>query len=307
DAWSMDILMNELLLFYSKGNKPSLRIQYKDYAAWQQSNLNGEGYWLNQFEGGLPELDLPFAKPRPAVKTYAGETIQKRLPENVSMALNALCLETGSTLFMGLLASMNALLYSYTHQEDIIIGTPIAGREHADLDDQVGLYINTLALRNRFSGEDSFEDLLSNVKQITLAAYEHQSYPFDELVQKLNIQRNPGRNALFDVMVVLQNTAPATMPATPAGLRITPLTEVRNPVSALDLTINFIEVGNGIIVNVEYSTDLFTRLAILRMIDDLQQLLETVTMDPAIALKQLIPSPKQKLPRKKQLIDDLEL
>jgi amino acid adenylation domain-containing protein len=322
DAWSMNILMNELLLFYNActtkrphGLKP-LRIHYKDYAAWQQSNLLAEGpgahrnYWLQQFAGPLPVLTLPFSRHRPAAKTYAGGTVQKRLPENVSTAIKSLCLDEDSTLFMGLLAAVNALLHSYTRQEDIIIGTPIAGREHADLDDQIGFYINTLALRTRFSGQGSFAELLSCTREVTLGAYGHQAYPFDELVEQLRLQRDAARNALFDVMVVLQNTGSSTAPQTPPGLKVNAYTEAENPVSAFDLTFNFIEIDNEIIVSIEYNSDLFTRSSILRMTDDLHQLLETVTQDPRTPLNALLSAAAVNQPRqqkRKQLIDDLEL
>ena len=119
---------------------------------------------------------------------------------------------------MGLLAAVNVLLYRYTGQQDIIIGSQIAGREHADLDNQIGLYINTLALRTRFNEEDSYRDLLENIKQVTLGAYAHQAYPFDDLVQDLNLQRDRSRNPLFDVSVVLHNADPVTVTTQSVGL-----------------------------------------------------------------------------------------
>ena len=217
DGWSMNVLIKELLLFYNtyiKGEvnplKP-LRIQYKDYAAWQQERLSGEQlqsyktYWLEQFTGELPVLEIPTDKPRPAVKTYNGGAIHKTINAKLSRGLKALSQEQGATLFMGLLATVKTLLYRYTNQEDIIIGSPIAGREHADLEDQIGFYINTLALRTQFKGEDSYKELLEKVKQVTLGAYEHQVYPFDELVDELQLNRDMSRSALFDVMIVLQN------------------------------------------------------------------------------------------------------
>jgi amino acid adenylation domain-containing protein len=317
DAWSMNVLMNELLLFYNArienrqhGLKP-LRIHYKDYAAWQQDRLAGETkqktYWSKQLEAPLPVLDLPQAKPRPARKTFAGATLQK----NISANLKAFCLEHNSTLFMGLLAGVNALLYGYSKQQDIIIGTPIAGREHADLEGQVGVYINTLALRTRFSGNSDFINLLSLTKEVTLGAYEHQSYPFDELVEQLRIPRDPARSALFDVMVVLQNTGSSAPLPNPRNLAVSAYNGAQNAVSAFDLTFNFIEVEEQLIVSIEYNTDLFSKPVVLRMADHLEQLLQHFIQHPSAPLDSfsINPHPAVKPATKKQklLIDDLEL
>lgn len=333
DGWSMNILINELLAFYNarmeqrEHSLQPLRIQYKDYAAWQYGLLHdGEwmrhaSYWKRQFEGQLPELNLPIAKTRPAVKTYAGGMIHKRIPENVSSTLKSLCLSESSTLFMGLLAGVNALLYGYSRDTDIIIGTPIAGREHADLEDQIGLYINTLALRTRFDGQNSFQQLLAQTREVTLGAYQHQAYPFDELVDQLQLQRDAGRNALFDVMIVLQNTGSSERLSNPHGLDVSAYAAIENRVSAFDLTFNFIEIGEEIGISIEYNSSLFSKLTTLRMADDFIQLLETFTNNPALPLSSFIPmintsgpgpsvalsSSAAKQKNRKELIDDLEL
>ncbi|NIG57755.1 non-ribosomal peptide synthetase, partial [Chitinophaga sp. Cy-1792] len=189
DGWSMGVLIKELLhIYHDNSPLPVLPLQYKDYAVWQQSGSDtmSQAYWLEQFSGELPVLELPADKPRPAVKTYHGGLVQKQL---ALTGLQALLQSTGSTLFMGLVAAVNALLYRYSGQEDIILGSPVAGREHADLEGQIGFYVNTLALRTRFSGSNNYLQLLEQVRQVTMSAYEHQSYPFDELVDALPLKR----------------------------------------------------------------------------------------------------------------------
>src|SRR5690606_4676853 len=159
DGWSMGIFIRELLLLYNAYVKkqapalPPLPVQYKDYACWQQQQLSGEklqmhsSYWHTQLEGPLPVLELPLDRSRPPVKTYNGGTIYKHIPSQLSEKLKTRCREQDATLFMGLLAAVSALLHRYSGQEDIIIGSPIAGRQHADLENQIGFYLNTLALR----------------------------------------------------------------------------------------------------------------------------------------------------------------
>ena len=294
DGWSMGILINELLQLYnaynSNGANPlqPLRIQYKDYAAWQQGQLSGEaldlhkGYWLNQFAGELPVLELAGDNIRPAVQTFNGKSIGRNINAKTSHAIKALSVEKGGTLFMGLLATVNALLHRYTGQEDFIIGSPIAGREHADLHDQIGFYVNTLALRTRFQATDSFRDLLQNVQEVTMGAYEHQVYPFDELVNNLNLQRDMSRNALFDVMVVLQNNEAQMGGETQAlgELQVAPYGGSEQDASQFDMTFTFIEAGEEIYVGIEYNTDIYADDSMALLADNMLQLLEQLTLHP---------------------------
>jgi amino acid adenylation domain-containing protein len=301
DGWSMEILIKELLLFYNayiKGeNNPliPLCIHYKDYAVWQEEQLNGEqlnvhkSYWLKQFEGELPVLELPVNKVRPAVKTYNGDTISKCVNSRISKGIKSLSQEQECTLFMSLLAAVNTLLYRYTGQEDIIIGSPIAGRKHIDLEDQIGFYANTLALRTRFKGEESYQELLANIKRVTLDAYEHQIYPFDELVDSLNLRRDMSRNALFDVMIVLQNAETKTMleQHSLSDLKISKYELGENLNSKFDLLFNFVEVGEEIQVSIEYNSDISTKNAVLQLADHFVQLLEVIIVHPDKAINEL--------------------
>ncbi|MFL5746551.1 MAG: amino acid adenylation domain-containing protein [Niastella sp.] len=298
DGWSMNILIDELIVRYNTymsdtphSGRP-LRIQYKDYAVWQQKQLNNgqlkdsKAWWIKQLEGEIPVLELQGDKARPAVKTYNGSVVFGYFDPVLTQGIGWLCKERGATLFMGLLAVTNALLYRYTAQEDIIIGSPVAGREHADLDGQIGFYINTLALRTRFSGNDSFERLLEHVRQHTFSAWEHQAYPFDELVEDLHLQRDMSRSALFDVMLVLQNTAINHSRQNEGfrGLKITPYNGAESTISKFDLLFNFREAGDRLELAIEYNTDIFNKQSIQRLFSHFEQLLRVIIQQPSTPL-----------------------
>ncbi|WP_133054873.1 non-ribosomal peptide synthetase, partial [Niastella populi] len=295
DGWSMNVLLNELLLFYNaygQGNEmtlPPLRIQYKDYAAWQQQQLNGaslavhKAYWMQELQGPLPVLELPTDKLRPAVKTYRGGLVTATIDETVTGRLKRLTQQQGASLFMGLLAAVNALLYRYTGEQDIIIGSPVAGRDHEELEHQLGLYLNTLALRTRFSGDDSFMHLLEQVKQVTLAAYDHQLYPFDSLIEALELKHDLSRNPLFEVMVTMLN-ADIDYVHKREHLNNVVLTgyqePMENPVSKFDLSFSFVEKENAIAVTVEYNSDIFNKGTVQRLSTHFLRLLDVATRHP---------------------------
>ena len=300
DAWSMGILINELMQFYSTYNSgteaslPPLRIQYKDYAAWQQAQLTGESldihksWWLKQFEGSLPVLDLPGDRFRPAVRTNNGGMVHTRINSKVSKGLKALCHEQGATLYMGLLTAVKTLLYRYTHQTDIIVGSSVAGRDHIDLEGQIGFYLNILAIRTQFEGENSYRELLGKIKQYTLGAFEHQVYPFDELVEELPLQRDTSRNALFDVIVGLQNVNDVR----PGAQQDSPLTISRyegleDRFNKFDLTFLFTELGEEIQASIGYNSDIFNQDTIVRLSHHFEQLLEAVLANPSQPVNKL--------------------
>jgi amino acid adenylation domain-containing protein/non-ribosomal peptide synthase protein (TIGR01720 family) len=301
DGWSMNILIKELLQFYNAhitgeaAPLTPLRIQYKDYAAWQQEQLGGENleahkdYWLKQFEGELPVLEFPGDQPRPIVKTYNGSEVHLKLNPALVRGLNAFSQQQSATLFIGLQAAVKALLYRYTGQEDIIIGSPIAGREHADLEGQVGFYLNMLALRSRFSGNDSFEQLLHHVKQVTLAAYEHQVFPFDELVEALNLRRDMSRSALFDMMMVLQNNEKdgSDVLRNTEGLRVNHYSAGANPLSKFDLEFNFSETRGELHLHLVYNTDIYRHKSMEWLALHLEQLLSVLLREPQKPIRQV--------------------
>ncbi|WP_299316052.1 condensation domain-containing protein, partial [uncultured Aquimarina sp.] len=191
DGWSTDVLINDIVTYYNAytsdvtPNLPDLRIQYKDYAAWKVDQLDTDeykehqSYWLNNLSGELPLLDFPSYKARPQIKTYNGRKLSTYISSDITGDLNTYCQEQGGSLFMGLLAVWNILCYKYTAQKDIIIGTPVAGRNHSSLEDQIGFYVNTLPLRNQIDPEESFDTFYRKIKDNTLKSYGHQEYPFD--------------------------------------------------------------------------------------------------------------------------------
>lgn len=301
DGWSMDILIRDLILCYNSvlngesASLPPLRIQYKDYSAWQQQQLATEEYnfhkeyWMKQFAGDLPVLELMGDQVRPAAKTYNGGTVGKRFSATVTEGLRSLVLKQGATLFMGLLGAVNALLYRYTGQEDIVIGSQVAGREHADLEDQIGCYINTLALRTQFNGDKDFRALLDLIKQNTLEAYSHQNYPFNILVDNLDVRSHANRNPLFDVTVVLQNMDPN------AGkedqdleeLKVNSYTEIENVICKFDLSFDFAETGKEMQVNIVYNNDIFNKGTVEQLLNHLELLLSSIIAHPDVPLNEL--------------------
>lgn len=286
DGWSMGILIHELMSVYNRAIKgdheqsASLRIQYKDYAVWLQEQLSDQSlqshkdYWLQQLEGEIPVLELSGDRVRPAMRTYNGGIVYHVLKNETTDRLRDLLKQEGSTLFMGLLATLNALLYRYTGQVDMVIGSPVAGRDHADLENQIGFYLNTLALRSRFGENDSFTSLLHKVKQITLGAYEHQIYPFDELVDQLDLKWNMSRNALFDVMIILQNTNVLQQGKQQkfGDVEISTFEGGGHVLSKTDLTFDFREIKEGLQLSIEYNSDIYNRETAVSLANYFEQL-----------------------------------
>ncbi|TRX32540.1 amino acid adenylation domain-containing protein [Flavobacterium sp. ZT3R18] len=303
DGWSMAIMMGELLAFYyeSKNKLTStikpLEIQYKDYSAWQQESLrSGElkeskSYWLDQFSGTLPVIEIANNKSRPALKTSNGAIVHKKIGSLYLKGMKMLLEEQKATLFMGLLGVINTLLYKYSNQTDIIIGSPIAGREHLDLENQIGFYVNTLALRSRFKETDNFLNLLKIIKKNTLDAYTHQMYPFDELVKDLNLTRDMSRNPLFDVMVVLQNNDTSKNEIKSyiqEDLKITRYEKGDHVISKFDLTFNFSEVGEELYLLLEYNNDIYSHAGMNRLVNHLEEVIKYVINKPDTPLNKII-------------------
>ena len=304
DGWSMKILISELTQIYNSlvaGKKilmQPLTIQYKDYATWQQQQIHEKqytdhkDYWLQKFSGELPVLDLAVDKVRPAIKTYNGETVTKHFNAFVTSKLRALTQERGATLFMGLLAAFNTLFFHHTGQNDIVIGSQIAGRENREFEKQIGNYLNALPLRTKFSGNDSFKKLLSIVKQTTLEAYEHQSYPFDDLVESLNLQYDAGRNPLFDVTMILQITDLSKLnPHEDFGsihvYDYVDNVDIVNTISKFDLSIDVSEYSDSLKVSITYNTDLYHKKTVVQLLNHLEQLIVTVVNNPHQPLNEL--------------------
>ncbi|HEX3560510.1 MAG TPA: amino acid adenylation domain-containing protein [Pyrinomonadaceae bacterium] len=296
DAWSMGVFVGEVVALYeayASGREaalPNLPIQYADFAAWQREWLRGDvleeqlDYWKQQLGGGLPILELPADRPRPALQTYNGASLSFPLSPALSQLLKAFCKAEGVTLFMTLLAAFKVLLYRYTGQEDLVVGSPIANRHRQELEGLIGFFVNTLAMRTDLSGDPTFKELLRRVRETALGAYAHQDLPFEYLVEQLQPERNLSHSPLVQVVFVLQNT-PERKAELP-GLFVTPL-KYEAETAKFDLTLYFDELGPELQGTFEYNTDLFDADTIKRMAGHLRTLLEGVVADPSRRISEL--------------------
>ncbi|PMB52380.1 non-ribosomal peptide synthetase [Fischerella thermalis CCMEE 5201] len=296
DGWSIGVLVQELVTLYQAfcngqpSPLPELPTQYVDFAAWQRQWLQTEvletqiSYWRKQLENAPKVLELPTDQPRPAIQTFRGATYSFKLSKELSKALNKLSQQQGSTLFMTLLAGFQTLLWRYTGQQEIVVGSPIANRNRAEIEGLIGFFVNTLVLRTNLAGNPSFEELLKRVREVALGAYAHQDLPFELLVEQLQPERDLRHTPLFQVMFVLQN-APMSALELP-GLSLTPL-ESDSDTAKFDLTLSMIETESGLVGRLEYNTDLFVESFIQRMAGHLQTLLEGVVANPQHRLSEL--------------------
>ncbi|WP_141254292.1 condensation domain-containing protein, partial [Brevibacillus parabrevis] len=298
DGWSVGVFLRELFAqyeAYSKGEVPQLApmpIQYADFAAWQREWLEGEvleqqvAYWKEKLGGAEPLLALPTDRPRPAVQSYEGATYTTSFSHDLLAKLKKLSKEANTTLFMTLLAAFQTLLYRYSGQEDIVVGSPVAGRNRQETEKLIGFFVNTLALRTNLSGDLPFTELLARVRETALAAYAHQDVPFEKLVDELQLERSLSYSQLFQVMFVLQNFPLEDVET--AGLHVAPVdTESHLTTSKFDLTLTMREKEDTLVAAFEYSTDLFDRTTIERMAEHLQHLLASIVTQPEASLDQL--------------------
>ncbi|MEK5109515.1 non-ribosomal peptide synthase/polyketide synthase [Cytobacillus sp. FSL K6-0129] len=290
DGHSLTLLTEEFSTLYADGALPDLRIQYKDYAVWQQSQLKSDEmkehkeYWLKQFESGIPILDLPTDYPRPVVQSYEGDSVDFTLSQEVTEKLREIAKKHNVTMYMLLFAAYNTLLYKYTGQEEIVVGTPIAGRTHADMEKIVGMFVNTLALKMNPRGDMALSEFLAQVKSQTLEAYQHQDYQFEELVERLGLERNTGRHPLFDTMFVLQNNNKVELEFN--EIKLTSSFKA-NKTSKFDLWLGAEENQNKINLTLEYSSKLFHRKSIEVFINHFQQILTYITTDDKLKIEQI--------------------
>ncbi|AIX07619.1 plipastatin non-ribosomal peptide synthetase PpsC [Bacillus subtilis] len=289
DGVSVNILIREFGELYNNRKLPALRIQYKDYAVWQEGFKTGdayktqEAYWLKQLEGELPVLDLPADHARPPVRSFAGDKVSFTLDQEVASGLHKLARENGSTLYMVLLAAYTAFLSRLSGQEDIIVGSPIAGRPHKDLEPILGMFVNTLALRTRPEGGKPFVQYLQEVRETALEAFEHQDYPFEELVDKLELTRDMSRNPLFDVMFVLQNMDQESLELDELCLK--PAANNGHQTSKFDLTLYAQEQPHGLLTfQMEFSTDLYKKKTIEKWLQYFINMLLSIIKDNKAAL-----------------------
>jgi amino acid adenylation domain-containing protein len=295
DAWSMEVLVEEVSELYnafSLGQAPrlaALPIQYADYAVWQREWLQGEmleaqlAFWREQLRGEPPALELPTDRARPPVSTHRGASHSFTLPKGLGECITRLGREEGATLFMTLLAAFQVLLARYSGQEDVSVGTPIAGRRQAEVEHLVGFFVNTLVLRTDLSGRPTFREVLRRVRDVCLGAYSHQDLPFELLVEELQPERHLSRTPLFQVMFALKHEPPQPRLG---GLELRPL-KVEGATARFDLTLTMQEAEGELEGSVEYSTDLFEAATIARLVGHLEQLLRGVAADPDRRLSDL--------------------
>ncbi|MBV9107973.1 MAG: AMP-binding protein, partial [Gemmatimonadetes bacterium] len=296
DGWSMGVVFRELSALYAaylEGREsplPELPVQYADYAVWQREQLAGEAldrqlaYWRERLAGAPELLELPTDRPRPPVRTYRGASVPVELPLDLLERLQALGRSEGATLYMMLLGAFQVLLSKYGGSEDVVVGSPIAGRTRGEVEELIGFFVNTLVLRTDLSGDPGFRETLRRVREATLGAYAHQELPFEKLVAELQPERSLSHSPLFQVMFTLQNAGGAggALP----GLSVSGVGA--EPASArFDLSLELAPTPQGLRGALNYSTDLFERGTVLRMAGHLARVLEQVVADADVRLSQL--------------------
>lgn len=310
DGWSLALLFDELKTLYEQAAHggsdplPPLDIQYADFAIWQRRYLESHALrdqleaWRETLAGHLPVLELPADHPRPPGQSYAGALHRIQLPAALTASLHALARQADCTLFMVLLAGFKILLHRYTGISDILVGTPIANRNHPQIENLIGFFVNSLVLRTSIEGDPDTLELLSRVRAATSKAYSNQDLPFERLVDELRPQRDLSHNPLFQVMFALQNT-----PDVPSriGAAALSLEEVDNGTSLFDLTLNLYESRDGIYGYIEYCSDLFEPQTIARMAGHYQTLLQAMAAEPRRSISRL---PLITRPERRQLLVD---
>ncbi|MCG3119499.1 MAG: Linear gramicidin synthase subunit B [bacterium] len=296
DGWSLEMFMRELKALYeaftaSKSSPlPELAIQYADFAIWQRQWLQGEAlslqlnYWKQQLADMSPVLELPTDRPRPAMQSFRGAAKTFLFSKSIAEALLHLGQREGATLFMTLLAAFKVLLHRYSGQRDIAVGTPVANRNHPEIESLIGFFVNTLVLRTEMSDNPSFRELLARVRQVTLGAYDHQELPFEKLVEELQLPRDLSRSPLVQAMFSLQSVPNQSVAV--SGLRFNRL-QIEHGTAMFDLSLFFWKKEDGLIGVLEYNTDLFDADTIGRMIGHYETLLKSLVANPQQRLHDL--------------------
>ncbi|WP_241681687.1 condensation domain-containing protein, partial [Streptomyces sp. CB01881] len=293
DGWSLGVFMRELGELYiaaTQNRTPTLTplpIQYPDFALWQRTRLTGENldteitHWRNELADAPTLLELPTDHPRPAIQTYRGANHTTHWPTTLLHRVQQLSRNEGTTVFQTLLTAYTTLLTRYTNQNDIVVGTPIANRTHPELENLIGFFANTLALRTRTHDNPTFRELLHRVRETTLRAYAHQDLPFERLVEALEPERTLSHNPLVQTLFVLQHTPTTNTTTTWPDLRVSPLNNQSQGTTAkFDITLTAYEAPDGLTLNAEYNTDLFNPPTIQRLLTHLHTLLENALDNP---------------------------
>ncbi len=295
DGWTLGILFQEIATLhdaFAAGRSsplPTLPIRFADYAVWERETFRGEtleralAYWRDQLAGAAL-LDLPTDHPRTGEPSARGATESHSLPANLVSELRAFSHREGTTLFMTLLAGFQALLHRYSGQDDIVVGSCVAGRPQIELENLAGFFVNTLVLRTSAGGQPGFRDLLARTRETVLGAMAHQDLPFEKLVAELRPDRGPARNPFFEVMFVLQSAA-GPQPRDPV-LQFEPI-ELDNGTAKFDLTLSLVESSGGLVLSAEYRRDLFEPGTIRRLLDHYHRLLAAAVAEPGRPIAEL--------------------
>jgi polyketide synthase PksJ len=311
DGISNAILIEDFMALYQDRGLwlSTLMFQYKDYAAWQSSQEGKtavhqqEKYWLKEFAGEIPVLNIPLNYERPLVQSFEGSTVRFQARVEEVEALNHLALKEGVTLYMVLLTLYNVLLSKLSGQEDIVIGTPVGGRWHADLEQVMGAFVNTLTLRNFPGNEKTFRGFLQEVKKRTLEAFENQNYPFEDLVDRVAVARDVSRNPIFDAMFALQKLelSPEELPGKRApAIKLKPY-DYEDKTSKFDLTLTAYEMEETLSFSIQYCKKLFKRETIERFSRYFKELIVSAIGSPGLELREMDLLPEVE---KRQVLDE---
>jgi iturin family lipopeptide synthetase A len=295
DGVSQGLLITDFMKLYNNEVLPTLHLHYKDYAEWQQSEeqktrvSTQKEFWVKKFYQETSALNLPTDFIRPLVSSNRGESINIELSEEQSFGLKALAEQERVTNFMVLLSIYNIFLAKLGNQDDVVVGSPVAGRQHADFENVIGMFVNTLPIRNFPKGEMTFREFLDDVKSNTIACFDNQDYPYEDLVEELKVKRDSGRNPLFDVMFEYQTNLKETELKIP-NLNLTIYNGVEEKiltVSKFDLLLSAVESDEKLLLKLEYSYDLFERKTIERFIKYYKKIVNSVIADANIKLSEI--------------------
>lgn len=298
DGHSLQVLMKDVSTLYNgflssiKIDLPQLKVQFKDYTSWM-NNLSSDNkmkqhqFWMNELSGELPILNIPTYQNRPKIQTYNGNSLSRQLNDRLLKKLNNFSKTQKTTDFTVLLATLKGLLFRYTNQTDIIIGTPVLGREHIDLENQIGLYINTIPIRTRFNKSDNFNQLVSNQKNTLVKAYTNSRYSFGDILNGISLHRDTSRSPVFDVLVIYQKQTNNSTSFTTLfdGVSCESYEDSKTSVSKYDITFSFLEFDDRLSINVEYNIDLYEQSFIENMIVNFENFLEGCIKDPTLEIQ----------------------
>ncbi len=296
DGWSMGVVIREvgeLYESYRKGEEVKLEglaVQYGDYAEWQREWLEGEElerqmrYWREQLGGELPRLEMGTDRARPAEPSYEGGAERVEIGEEVRRRLKEVCRQEGVTMFMLLMASFKVMLSRYSGQEEIIVGSPVAGRNSKEVEGLIGMFVNTLVLRSKVRGEEGFDEMLRREREVALGGYQHQDVPFEKLVEELSPERDLSRSPLFQVMFVFDNANSESLQLD--GLTITPI-NIPTLTARFDLTLIVVDGEEGFLISLEYNKDIFDQRTIRQLLRHYHSLLKAISQTPHKRISEL--------------------